>query len=271
MLSKIKELDIEQVVEDSSGNAGASVAAYAARAHIRCSIYVPAATSPGKILQAEMYGAEVIRVPGSREATAAAVQEAAKTTYYASHNWSPYFLEGTKTFAFELWEQLGWQAPELVITPVGNGSLLLGAYHGFSELLTAGLIPKLPCLIGVQAAGCAPLYQAYQQGLIITPPITKSETIAEGISIAEPVHGREILQAVRETGGSIEVVSDQEIWETLQKLAQQGIYVEPTAAVAPAALTALLQRRTFPEDSTAVVALTGIGLKATEKLIALRE
>lgn len=271
MLTKLKELGIRQVVEDSSGNAGASVAAYAARGNLDCGIYVPDSTSPGKILQAEMYGATVVRVPGSREATAAAVQEAAQTTFYASHNWNPYFLEGTKTFAFEIWEQLSWQVPDLVMVPVGNGSLLLGAYYGFLQLLEAGLIPKLPLLVGVQAEGCAPLYQAYRHGLNLPPAINKSETIAEGISIAEPVHGLEILQAIRETGGRIEVVSDLEIWATLQQLAQRGLYVEPTAAAAPAALTALIRKKILPEVSKIIVALTGMGLKATEKLMILRE
>ncbi|MCP4155342.1 MAG: pyridoxal-phosphate dependent enzyme, partial [bacterium] len=150
LISKIKEMGIGEVVEDSSGNAGASVAAYCAAAGIQCTIFAPEETSPGKLAQIEAYGAVLNKIPGSREETANAVLKAAETTYYASHSWNPYFFHGTKTFAFEVCEQLGWKAPGTVILPVGNGTLLLGAYIGFNELVNAGIIGKMPVIIGVQ-------------------------------------------------------------------------------------------------------------------------
>lgn len=134
MVNYLKKLGIGRVLEDSSGNAGASIAAYCAAADIECDVYVPASTSVGKLFQIEMYGAQLVRIAGSREDVAQAALEAAKRTFYASHNWHPLFLEGTKTLAFELWEQLGWQAPDNVIVPLGMGSALLGLYKGFREL-----------------------------------------------------------------------------------------------------------------------------------------
>jgi threonine synthase len=144
LISKVVELGIDRVVEDSSGNAGCAVAAYCARAGIECAIYVPESTSADKLAQIERYGADLHRIPGSREDTAHAVFKAAQDTYYASHSWNPFFFHGTKTFAFEVCEQLGWRAPDTVVLPVGNGTLLLGAAIGFRELRDAGVIERLP-------------------------------------------------------------------------------------------------------------------------------
>ena len=131
LVSQIKSLGIRRVVEDSSGNAGCAIAAYCARAGIACDIYVPADTSPAKLAQIESYNATLHKIPGSREDTAEAVMAAAQTHYYASHSWNPFFFQGTKTFAYEICEQLNWKAPDYVLLPVGNGTLLLGASIGF--------------------------------------------------------------------------------------------------------------------------------------------
>ncbi|MEM9982561.1 MAG: pyridoxal-phosphate dependent enzyme, partial [Bacteroidota bacterium] len=133
MISKVKELGIDKVVQDSSGNAGASVAAYCAKAGIACDIYAPKCTSQAKLTQIKMYGATLHLIDGTREDTAQAALEAAQKSYYASHCWNPYFFQGTKTFAFEIAEQMGWKAPDTVILPAGNGTLLIGAYIGFRE------------------------------------------------------------------------------------------------------------------------------------------
>src|SRR5512135_536513 len=127
LVSKMKELGVDYCVEDSSGNAGCAVAAYCARAGIACEIYVPAETAQAKLAQIQLYGARLVRVPGSREDTARAVMAAAENHYYASHSWNPFFFHGTKTFAYEVCEQLGWRVPDVIILPVGNGTLLLGA------------------------------------------------------------------------------------------------------------------------------------------------
>jgi len=270
-ISKLKEQQIKKVVEDSSGNAGASLAAYCARSGIECEIYVPEYTSAGKVVQIEMYGAKVKRIPGSREDTSVAAKQAARSCYYASHNWNPYFLHGVKTIAFELWEQLGWKIPDNIIVPAGQGSLVLGCQIGFNELKAAGEIKKLPRIFAVQAANCAPLYQAFQKGLAEPVTIQKKETIAEGISSAFPIRGSEVLSAVKDSDGVVIAVKEKEIWESLQKVSKLGFYIEPTSATATAGLSQLINNGSIkPTDSTVVI-LTGFGLKATDKIKILKE
>ncbi|MBW3622496.1 MAG: threonine synthase [Armatimonadetes bacterium] len=265
MMSHAKALGVERVVEDSSGNAGCAVAAYGARAGIACDIYVPESTSPAKLAQIERYGATLQRVPGSREKTARAAREAAEHVFYASHVWNPIFFHGTKTFAYEVWEQLGFRAPDTVIVPTGNGTLLIGAALGFRELYAAGQIPRLPRLIAVQAGNCAPLYRADQEGRGFSSPPEMKETLAEGIAIAEPARARQMLSLLHETGGEVIAVTDEEIESALFDLCRKGFYVEPTAAVALAGFRKL---PTGPEEAV-IAPLTGHGLKATEKMLKL--
>lgn len=264
LVSKVKELGIREVVEDSSGNAGCAIAAWCARAGIKCKIYVPANTSSGKTAQIVMYGAELVLVPGSREDTARAVMQAAQIEYYASHSWNPYFLHGTKTWAFEVWEQLGWRAPDTVILPAGNGTLLLGAYIGFQELLTSNEIEKMPKIVAVQSEACAPLAKAFFENLDQVPEIKKGDTIAEGIAIAEPVRGMQIVQAVRATGGTFILVNDHEIEDSFVEITHQGAYIEPTSAATTAA--AVKYGRQKRESELVVTVFTGHGLKSTEKI-----
>jgi len=260
-INVLRGMGVKKVVEDSSGNAGASLAAYSARSGIEAQIYVPAYASPNKLAQIVVYGAKLVKVEGTRERTAEAVQEAAaQGTYYASHNYSPFPLEGLKTIAYEMWEQLSYRAPDNVVLPVGHGNLLLGAYRGFNDLLAAGLIEKLPRLFAIQAAPCAPLYEAYRRGLDDAFPIEKKETIAEGISSAKPVRGRQILAAVRRTGGAVLAMSDEATLRARDELALRGLYVEPTSAVVIAALLQL--RSVIGSEATTVVPLTGSGLKS---------
>ena len=267
LVSKMKELGVESCVEDSSGNAGCAVAAYCARAGIGCEIFVPADTAQAKLAQILLYGARLVRVPGSREDTAHAVMASAETAYYASHSLNPFFFQGTKTFAYEVCEQLGWQAPDAVILPVGNGTLLLGADLGFKELVQAGVIRKAPRLVGVQSENCAPLAQAWAQGLTEYPAIEKKDTLAEGIAIASPIRGVQILDAVRRSGGEFVTVSDGEIKSSLKALSRQGFYIEPTAAATTAGVEKYLSAHRREERIVSV--FTGHGLKATEKMLAL--
>ncbi|HBK86361.1 MAG TPA: threonine synthase, partial [Firmicutes bacterium] len=267
MLSKLKEWGITQLIEDSSGNAGASVAAYATRAGIQADVYIPAYTSAGKAAQIGLYGANLVKAPGSREDTAQAALAAAESIFYASHNWSPYFLNGLKTLAYELAEQLAWSAPDWVVAPLGGGSLILGLYLGWRDLVQAGYINKMPRLAAVQAANCAPVYQAWQQGLDDVPAIAKQATAAEGIAIAKPVKGKDILQALRASDGTVCTVTDEEVWSTLTLLGKHGIYVEPTAAAAPAAIKQLCSSGLITANDKVVVELSGMGLKATDKIV----
>jgi len=261
LVSKLKELGVREVVEDSSGNAGAALAAYCARAGIDCHIYAPAYTSPGKLRQIPAYGADLVLVEGSRKDTAQAVLAAASKTYYASHVYNPLYLEGTKTVAYELWEQLGWRVPRVVVMPIGHGGMLLGIYKGFSELLHAGYIGSLPRLVGVQARACAPLAEAFQRGASEPVPVEEGATAAEGIKIVEPVRGVEILAAIRQTGGACLAVSEEEIEEAGSELGRRGFYVEPTSAAALAGFERL--RSQGPMEEKTVIILTGSGLKAT--------
>ena len=132
------------------------------------------------------------------------------------------FFQGTKTFAFEVCEQLGWQAPDTVILPVGNGTLLLGTWMGFNELKTAGIITKIPMIIGVQSANCAPLYQAFKDNLQEIPAIKVEKTLAEGIAIASPIRGKQILEAVRKSGGDFLTVSETEIQQDHLEMCARG-------------------------------------------------
>lgn len=265
-VSKLKEHKIKKVVEDSSGNAGASLAAYCAYSGISCEIFVPDYTSAGKVVQIEMYGARVRRIPGSREDTATAVKQAARDSYYASHNWNPYFLHGIKTIAFEIWEQLGWKAPDNIVVPAGQGSLVLGCQIGFNELKAAGEIENSPRIFAVQAENCAPLYKAFQKGLAEPVTIQKKETIAEGISSAFPVRGSKVLSAVRDSGGAVIAVGEKEIWESLKKVSKSGFYIEPTSAATTAGVSQLLNKGVIKSTESTVVVLTGFGLKATDKI-----
>ncbi len=263
LVSKIRELGITEVVEDSSGNAGSAIAAYCARAGIKCHIYVPAKTSPAKLTQIRAYGAKLNLVPGTREDTAEAALLAAEKIYYAGHSWNPYFLQGTKTFAFEVCEQLGWQAPDTVVLPVGNGTLLLGAFIGFQELLVSGIVNHVPKIIAVQSENCAPLHEIFNNNLDKIPSVYVSNTIAEGIAIAKPVRALQIVDAVRQSRGHFITVSDNEIRQSLDEMSGQGFFIEPTAAAAIAGLRKYISQTDLNE--LIVTAFTGHGLKEAGK------
>ncbi len=260
----LKKLGVGHVLEDSSGNAGASIAAYCAAVDIECDVYVPASTSVGKLFQIEMYGARLVRIAGSREDVAQAALEAAKTTFYASHNWHPLFLEGTKTLAFELWEQLGWQAPDNVIVPLGMGSALLGLYKGFRELAQAGEIDVMPRLFGVQARNCAPFYSLFTYGYA---GVKTQPTIAEGIACAKPLRGPEAVYAVTSTGGAMEIADEDEIVSAVTGAARLGFCIEPTSATALAGAARLFKSGACPPGETTVVVWTGNGLKSMDMII----
>ena len=267
LVSKAKALGISHIVEDSSGNAGCAIAAYCARAGIAAKIYVPQDTAAGKLAQIRNYGAMLCRVPGTRQDTADAAWQAAQGSYYASHSWNPFFFQGTKTFAYEVCEQLGWRAPDTVVLPAGNGTLVLGASIGFRELLAAGIVDRMPRIVAVQAMACAPLYQAFTRKLEQVPHVQAQPTLAEGIAIAQPIRGLQILQAIAESGGECIAVDEGEIQGALQQVCRQGFYIEPTAAATIAGLRQYVTRA-HPGELI-VSAFTGHGLKATEKMLAL--
>lgn len=266
LISYAKKLGVQQIVQDSSGNAGCAIAAYAANAGILCDIFVPEDTSEAKLAQIRAYGANLILVNGDREDTAYAALKAAQSNYYASHCYNPLFLHGTKTFAYEVCEQLGWQAPDVVVLPAGNGTLVLGCCLGFEHLLKSGVIDKMPRIIAVQAQSCAPLFKAWEQGLT-EPKMVKSEyTLAEGIAIANPVRGKEMLQAVKATNGFFVAVTEDEITAALKLCLAKGFYIEPTSA---ATIAGLIKAKENLNEKTWVTLFSGHGLKSTEKIMSL--
>lgn len=257
LMAKVKEWGIRRIIEDSSGNSGAAIAAYAAAAGIECEIYVPGTTSEGKTRQIAAYGAQVIKVPGNRDATARAAMERAQSVYYASHAWNPIFYEGTKTVAYEIWEQLGFTIPDVVMVPIGSGTMLLGLYAGFSDLLQMKQISRLPKILGVQSVHCSPAYTDFK-GLERHPI---QPTIAEGICVGQPVRQDEILEAIRGTGGEVLVVEDDEVLQGMQDLSRIGIYVEPTSATVIAAFYQARMQGLIKAEDRIVLPLTGSGLK----------
>jgi threonine synthase len=262
LVTALQGLGVEQVVEDSSGNAGASLAAYAAAAGIACELCVPDTAAGPKVCQMGAYGAEVIQIRGKRQyASLAAWAAAAHGAYYASHVYNPFFLAGTETVAYEIWEQMQKRAPGAIVVPAGNGTLLLGAYRGFSRLRRAGLIDQIPRIFGVQAAPCAPIYRAFAQGLRTVEPVPCEATSASGIAIGGPARGDQILEAVRDSGGALLAVEEEAIGQTRVQLAQRGFHMEDTSAVAFAVLTTIAETSLPPDAGPVVVLLTGHGLK----------
>ncbi|GHI87621.1 threonine synthase [Streptomyces xanthophaeus] len=250
MLAELaRRLAPQRVVADSSGNAGTAVAAYCARAGLTCEVFVPEGTSERKTDRMRAHGAAVRVVPGGREAAAGAAREAADGpgVFYASHVFNPYFLHGTKTYVYEVWEELGGRLPQALVLPVGNGTLLLGAALAVEELARRGVRP--PALIAVQAEAVAPLAEAFAAGAEDAAPVEQRPTLAEGIAIPAPPRARQILAAVRKSGGTFLTVSEDRLRKARQDLAARGLFVEPTAAacwaaVGPAAPDDPLQGRT---------------------------
>ena len=266
MINILVHQGVSHVTDDSSGNAGASIAAYSARASLRAEIYVPDYASPFKQSQIEVYGAEVHPVSGTRRNAKLAVLDATKNgVVLASHAYHPGFLLGQQSVAWELWEQLGYSAPDWYIVPVGQGVHLLGVWLGFTRLMNASLIDRLPRIIAVQPVNLAPVCSAFERGLKTVNTVEYSKpSVAEGLAIDNPVRGHRILQAIRETNGECVTVAEDEILSAQRDLAKLGFFVEPTSATAIAALKSVV--RLVKPNETVVIPLTGSGLKGAPGL-----
>jgi threonine synthase len=257
LISYLAYMGIESAVEDSSGNAGASFAAYTSRAGVRGKVYVPAYASGPKRAQIEAYGGELVPVPGPRSKASEAVEKAALSgEVYASHVYQPYVFPGYATVVYELVIQLGG-VPGSVIAPVGQGSFLLGMAHGFEALQNAGLVSHFPQLVGVQSLACAPLWTIANYGKEALQGIEEGETVAEGIRIRHPLRGEEVVKAVFSSNGYLAAVEEGDILPARDELASRGFYVEPTSAVVWPALLELFDKLNDP----IVIVLTGSGLK----------
>ncbi len=266
MINQLAAMGVGSVAEDSSGNAGASLAAHAARFGIEAEIFVPAYTSPAKQYQIAIYGVKVTSVPGTRKATEDAAQASVGPgRTYASHAYNPAYLAGQITAAYELWEKLGRNAPDWIILPVAQGGQFLGYWFGFSQLLSAGLVDHLPHLVAVQSAQVAPIVCAWEAGLDHIPAVEPAgPTLAEGVAIPRPVRDKRILQALRETDGRALAISEEDIQAAQELLAHKGYYVEPTSALAAAGYIRLMDE--IGKGEIVVLPLTGSGLKGAPRI-----
>ena len=245
-------------IEDSSGNAGASFAAYAARAGISARIFIPSSASGPKRSQIEAYGAKMQVIPGPRAESARVVLAEAKTGQtYASHAFMPFGLIGIATMAYEIFEQLGGKAPGTVIAPVGHGGCLYGLMQGFSALRKAAVVDNEPFYVGVQAAGCAPIFNAFQNHEFTLREPTESDTIAEGVRVSSPIRGEAILKKLAAGRGCLLAVDDTRLIKAYHEIAGRGFFVEPTSALVWAVLPEIIEKCPAPF----VLVLTGSGLK----------
>ena len=260
LISYLNWLGVDSAIEDSSGNAGASFAAYASRSGIQGKVYVPAYASGPKRAQIENYGVDLVPVPGTRSKAAEAAEwEADNGAVYASHVYQPFVLPGYATAVYEIVEQLG-TVPGAVIAPVGQGSFLLGMARGFEALLKAGFISQIPQLLGVQSRACAPLWAVTKYGKEALENVDEGETVAEGIRVRQPLRGEKVLEAIKSSQGLVAAVEEHDIIPARDELASRGFYVEPTSAVVWPALMENLDKIYAP----IVVVLTGSGLKYSQ-------
>ena len=246
LTAAMKAAGVDRFMEDSSGNAGAAMAEYAARAGLQCEIYCPSFASPSKLIQVQRAGARIHRIEGSRDNTSAAVRSRVGEMFYASHNWHPLFLHGTKTMAYEIAEQYGFKPPHHIVAPTGGGAVLLGLHLGFSEMVRLGKIDKIPQLHAVQADACAPL---------VHENVQSRPSIAEGILTSRPPR----LNQLRTVVSRVVTVSEDEILEGFRMLGRLGFNAEPTSAVVVPGIAKLR----IPDNESVLVILTGSGLKSS--------
>jgi threonine synthase len=261
LVSFLMARQAEKALEDSSGNAGASLAAYAARVSIAARVFVPDSTAGQKRAQIAAYGAEIVSIMGPRSNAAEAVKRAVEKdpgAVYASHAYLPFNLPGYATLAYELYEQLG-REPGTLVLPVGQGGLMLGVIRGFAALRQAGLIAQIPFMVGVQARACAPLWALSSYGADGLAWVTEGPTLAEGVRVSRPIRGDAVLQAVEAAGGLFTAVDEEEILPGRDQLARRGLHVEATSALVWNGLSQILTRAPDP----IVVVLTGAGLKSS--------
>lgn len=257
LVAFLKNRGVREAVEDSSGNAGSSFAAYAARAGIKARVYAPESASGPKRRQIEAYGAELLPVPGPRSRAAEAVLRAVENgAIYASHAYLPFNLPGYATCAYEIAEELGG-APGAVILPAGQGGLLLGLGRGFDALRRAGKISSMPAIVGVQAEACAPLAALFEKENANPDSLPEGQTVAEGVRVRHPLRGPAVVEMARRSGGRLLSVEEAEILPGRDALGRLGFYLEPTSALVWRAL-----EKTLPESpDPVVVILTGSGYK----------
>ncbi|MGB9699931.1 MAG: threonine synthase [Thermodesulfobacteriota bacterium] len=268
-LSKAKEFGFEVVACASTGNLANSVAALAATNGLKSYVFIPADLEQGKVLGTLIYGTNLIGIKGSYDEVNRLCSEIAGKYGWAfvNINIRPYYSEGSKTFGFEIAEQLGWQLPQHIVVPMAGGSLITKIGKAFQELQHLGLVEKSTCRIyGAQAAGCAPIVTAFKEKAELIKPV-RPHTIAKSLSIGNPADGYYALKTIRESGGAAEEVSDEEIIEAMKLLAEtEGIFTETAGGVTLGVTKKLIAQGIIPKNERIVVSITGNGLKTQEAL-----
>jgi threonine synthase len=251
------------ISEDSSGNAGASMAAYAARASLKTKIYVPANVSGPKFNQIQFYGAEVVKVSGSRSKVAEEAQKPEKGRFYAGHILHPLFRDGIRSLAYEITEQFGWHVPDCIYLPVSAGTLLLGVISGFKHLAKSKIIETMPRIVACQTRQVSPLYHHLKNQPYVAPE--KITSIADALVSVNPPLLNLMVRSLREAKGDAVMVEEDEIAFAFKELARNGFFVEPSSAVAYAAYKKQLGNKEISRDDEIVIILTGTGLKTSLK------
>lgn len=259
MINQMIHQKVIRVLDDSSGNAAAALSAYGNAAGMDVDIYVPFRCSESKVKQICSYGSRIHLVEGDRyEATKKAIQSLSDSVMYASHVYHPCNILGQETMAFEVWEQLNGKVPAVLIVPVAQGSAFLGIYYGFRRLYESGHIDKMPRMVAVQAENVAPVVASFEDGSSSIETIQPQYTIAEGISVANPVRGENILKAIYDTKGCAVAVKDEEIKTAKINMERNGIGIETTSA---AAIAALHRLESWIQEDDIMILLTSSGLK----------
>jgi threonine synthase len=270
-VTKAVELGARHVICASTGNTSASLAAYAARAGIRCTVLIPSGKiAYGKLSQAMIHGAKVLQVKGNFDEALEFVLKLAEKhkDIYLLNSINPFRIEGQKSLGYEICEQLNYEAPDRIIIPVGNAGNISAVWKGLTEFYQLGLIKKLPKMTGIQAAGSAPIAQAIKTGSDKIIPVQNPETVATAIRIGAPVSWKKAVNAIRESNGTAETVTDEEILDAQKNLARiEGIFVEPASASSIAGLNKLIKRGIILEDEKVVCITTGHGLKDPDTAI----
>ncbi|MEM3696255.1 MAG: pyridoxal-phosphate dependent enzyme [Candidatus Bathyarchaeia archaeon] len=251
------------ISEDSSGNAGASMAAYATRAGLKAKIYVPENVSGPKFNQIQYYGAEVVKVSGSRSKVAEEAQKAEDGKFYVGHILHPLFRDGIRSLAYEIAEQFGWHVPKRIYLPVSAGTLLLGVIDGFRHLVDSNMIEDMPKIVACQTQQVSPLYHRFKN-LSYVPP-EKITSIADALVSVNPPLLELMVKKLREARGDAVMVDENEIYEAFMELAGKGFFVEPSSAVAYAAYQKQLLEDMKARKEKTLIILTGTGLKASLK------
>ena len=270
-LSRARELGFEVVACASTGNLANSVAANAASAGLKSYVLIPADLEQGKVLGSLVYGTNVIAIHGAYDQVNRLCSEiAGKYGWgFVNVNLRPYYAEGSKTMGFEIAEQLGWKLPRHTVIPMASGSLLTKIHKAYKEFIDLGLVEKATFSVhGAQATGCAPITHALKRGTDMVKPVAKPQTIAKSLAIGTPADGYYAIHAMNQTGGTAEDCTDEEIVEGIRLLAEcEGIFAETAGGVTVACAKKLVAAGHIPADESAVLCITGNGLKTQEAML----